>query len=49
MKNKHKGREERFTGIYAEYYPLVYNAVYSKIGKRHDADDICQEVFLISA
>ncbi len=48
MADKPKSREERFTGIYAEYYPLVYNAVYSKVGNRHDADDICQEVFLIT-
>lgn len=48
MKKKQKSNDERFAEIYAEYYPLVFNAVYLKVGNKHDTDDICQEVFLIT-
>lgn len=46
---RRKGREydERFTRIYAEYYLLIFNTLYSKTGNEFDARDICHEVFLI--
>ncbi len=40
-------KREKFSEVYSEYYPLVFNAVYTKVGNRDDTDDICQEVFLI--
>lgn len=42
-----KKKRNIFTKVYTEYYPYVFNTVYSKIGNEHDAGDICQEIFLI--
>ncbi len=36
----------RFAEIFLDYYPVAYSAVYSKIGNAHDAEDICQEMFI---
>ena len=36
----------RLTEIYSNYFPVVFNAVYTKVGNREDTRDICQEVFL---
>lgn len=30
-----------------EYYPVIYSSVLSRIGNRDDADDICQEIFML--
>ncbi len=38
---------DRFTEAYLEFYPLVYSAVYKKVGNKDDAADICQEIFMI--
>jgi RNA polymerase sigma factor (sigma-70 family) len=35
-----------FTGLYCDFYPLVYSVVYSKIGDADDAGDITQDVFI---
>ncbi len=43
---KSKKREE-FSKAYIEYYPLLFNTVFTKVGSKENADDICQEVFLI--
>lgn len=39
-------RRNRLTDIYAIYYPVVFSAVYTKVGDMDDTHDICQEVFL---
>ena len=42
-----KSKREDYTEIYSQYYPYVFNTVFSKIGNEHDANDICQEIFII--
>ena len=41
-----KNKRNRLTEIYSDYYPVIFNAVYTKIGNREDTKDICQEVFI---
>jgi len=36
----------RFVENYDSYYSIVFNSIYSKISNYHDAEDICQEVFI---
>ncbi len=40
-------KREEFAVIYNQYYPIVYNTVFTKTGNSHDARDICQEIFII--
>lgn len=35
-----------FIESYDSYYSLVFSTVYSKVNNFHDAEDICQEVFI---
>ncbi len=37
---------ERFVESYDSYYSIIFNTVYSRINNYHDAEDICQEVFI---
>jgi len=37
---------EQFIKSYDSYYSLVFSTIYSKINNFHDAEDICQEVFI---
>jgi RNA polymerase sigma factor (sigma-70 family) len=30
-----------------EFYPVIYGSVLTRVGNRDDADDICQEIFLV--
>jgi RNA polymerase sigma-70 factor (ECF subfamily) len=39
--------KDMFVDAYLEYYPVIYSAVYASISNKDDADDICQEIFLI--
>ncbi|HOS40831.1 MAG TPA: sigma factor, partial [Spirochaetota bacterium] len=39
-----KNRE--FAEAYNDLYPVVFGAVYSKVGNPEDAQDICQELFV---
>jgi len=39
-----KNRE--FAEDYNTFYPIVFSAVYSKIGNIDDSEDICQELFI---
>ncbi len=39
-------RKKDYPEVYADYYPLVFSAVYSKVGNREETLDICQEIFL---
>ncbi len=38
--------EESFEAVFTRYYPLVYQLAYRCTGRRDEADDIAQEVFL---
>ena len=40
------GRED-YADAYLDYYQVIYNAVYASINDKIDADDICQEIFII--
>jgi RNA polymerase sigma factor (sigma-70 family) len=40
-------KTEQFSSAYMELYPLIYGSVLARIGNRNDADDICQEIFMI--
>ena len=42
-----KKKRDNFTDSYIDYYPLVFNAVYTKVGNLDDVKDICQEIFII--
>ena len=37
---------DRFVENYDSYYSVVFNSIYSKVSNYHDAEDICQEVFI---
>jgi len=39
-------RRDKFTVLFTDHYPTVYNAACLKVGSPTDAEDICQEVFL---
>ncbi len=39
-------QNREFREAYSDYYPLVVSVLYSKVGRRDDAEDICQEVFI---
>ena len=43
---KTQKKRDRFTEEHNKYYPVVYNAVYTKVNSIDDAEDICQEIFL---
>lgn len=46
-KSAEKNKREEFAIIYNQYYPIVYNTIFTKTGNSHDSRDICQEVFII--
>jgi len=37
---------DRFVENYDSFYTIVFNSIYSKVNNYHDAEDICQEVFI---
>ncbi|MDY6934431.1 MAG: sigma factor [Spirochaetota bacterium] len=41
-----RNKRNKLTEIYSEYYPVVFSAIYTKVGNREDANDICQEIFI---
>lgn len=41
-----KDKRKVFTEIYSVNYPIVFSAVYVRVGNRDDAKDIAQEVFI---
>jgi len=43
---KKKSLRDAFTEAHADYYPLVFSTVYTKVGNVDDAREICQEVFI---
>jgi len=40
-----RGNVDDFIDAHDLYYPVVYNAIYAKIGDHDDTADICQDVF----
>jgi RNA polymerase sigma-70 factor, ECF subfamily len=46
MKSGIKTNKDKFTEIFDQYYHIVFNAVYPKVGNVNDTEDICQEVFI---
>ncbi len=50
MKNKEKcffidDKIEKFTSIYCDFYPIVYNLIYKKIRDPDLTSDLCQDLF----
>ena len=41
-----KVNKDEYTELFGQYYQIVFNADYTKVGNRHDTEDICQEVFI---
>jgi RNA polymerase sigma factor (sigma-70 family) len=39
-------KRDRYTKIFLEYYHVVFNTIYLKVGNIEDAEDLCQEVFI---
>jgi len=39
-------KERDFRKSYSDYYPMILNALYSRVGNREDAEDICHEIFV---
>jgi len=37
---------DRFVENYDSCYSIIFNSIYSKVNNFHDAEDICQEVFI---
>jgi RNA polymerase sigma factor (sigma-70 family) len=39
-------KERSFRKLYSDYYPMILNALYARVGNREDAEDICHEIFV---
>ncbi len=39
-------KEKQFREAYANYYPIVYNAIYSRIRNVADSEDVCHDLFI---
>ena len=39
-------KDRRYSETYSLYYPVVFNAAFSKVGSSEDAEDIVQNVFI---
>ena len=39
-------KEREFRKSYSDYYPMILNALYARVGNREDAEDICHEIFV---
>jgi RNA polymerase sigma factor (sigma-70 family) len=39
-------KEKEFRKAYSDYYPVIVNAIYSRVGNLEDAEDICHEIFV---
>ena len=40
------GDRQAFTGLYDQFAPLVRSVAYDTTGSLHEAEDLCQDVFL---
>lgn len=43
--NLFSGKLKDFSAIYSDFYPVIYNSIYLKIGNADTAGDLAQEVF----
>jgi RNA polymerase sigma factor (sigma-70 family) len=41
-----KAQRDEYTQIFTQYYHVVFNTIYTKVGNREDTEDLCQEVFI---
>jgi RNA polymerase sigma factor (sigma-70 family) len=41
-----KAQRDEYTQIFTQYYHVVFNTIYTKVGSREDTEDLCQEVFI---
>ncbi len=39
-------KKDKFTEAYSNYFPLIFSTIYTKVGEFHEAEDICQEIFI---
>ncbi|MBN2159822.1 MAG: sigma-70 family RNA polymerase sigma factor [Spirochaetes bacterium] len=39
-------KDRAFRKSYSDFYPLILNALYSRVVNREDAEDICHEIFV---
>ncbi len=39
-------KEREFRKSYSDYYPMILNSLYHRVGNREDAEDICHEIFV---
>jgi RNA polymerase sigma-70 factor (ECF subfamily) len=39
-------KNKKFAEAYNDLYPVVFSAVYSKVGSIDDAEDLCQDLFI---
>lgn len=44
--NETRKKRDEFSEAYTLYYPLILNTINSKIENYHEANDVCQEVFM---
>ncbi len=44
--NLSKPATDRFVENYDSYYSIIFSSIYSRVNNYHDAEDICQEVFI---
>lgn len=40
-------QNDAYTEAYLDYYPLVFNSIYTRVSNPEDTKDICQEIFTI--
>ncbi len=46
-KKAEKAKRDEYVTVYGEYYNIVFNTVFTKVGNESDTSDICQEIFLL--
>ncbi|HOO71526.1 MAG TPA: sigma-70 family RNA polymerase sigma factor [Spirochaetota bacterium] len=39
-------KNRKFAEVFSDHYSIVFNVVYSKINNIHEAEDICQDLFI---
>ncbi len=40
-------KSDAFTEAYLDYYPMVFNSIYTRVASLEDTKDMCQEIFTI--
>ena len=38
-------KRKEYSEIFSDYYPIIYNTIFTKVGDENDTKDICQEIF----